>query len=65
MTSTTRRSRVPDIETIKNEPEHYNFLDGIDKRQMRLGELPDLGPAATLAEVIAAYNAALQTHRTK
>lgn len=65
MTSNTRRSRVPDVKAISDEPEHYAFLDTLDKRQQRFGELPDLDPSATLAEVIAAYNAALQTHRTK
>ncbi len=63
MTSNTRRSRVPDIPDI--DPAHYEFLDSVDKRQQRFGELPDLEPTATLAEVIAAYNAALQTHRTR
>lgn len=64
MTSTTRRSRVPDLETPL-ESAHHEFLDGLDKRQLRLAELPNLDPSATLAQVIAAYNAALQTHRTK
>jgi hypothetical protein len=31
MTSTTRRSRVPDIPAI--DKAHYEFLDGLDKRQ--------------------------------
>ncbi len=66
MTSTTRRSRVPDVKALKDEPEHYAFLDTVDKRQQRLGELPDLDTAtATLPELVAAYNALLQTHRIR
>lgn len=62
--SSTRRSRVPDLQAPL-EPAHHEFLDGIDKRQQRLGELPDLDPATSLPDVIAAYNALLQTHRTR
>lgn len=41
------------------------FLDGVDKRQQRLGELDDLEDTATTAEIIAKINAILQTHRTR
>lgn len=59
----TRRSRVPDIPGI--DPEQYAFLDTVDKRQQRLGELVDLDPAATLTEVILKVNAMLETQRIK
>lgn len=59
----TRRSRVPDIPNL--EPAHHEFLDGLDKRQMRLAELEDLDGAASNADIIAKINAMLQTHRTK
>jgi hypothetical protein len=61
---TTIRSRVPDLETPL-DPAHHQFLDGIDKRQQRVANLPDLAPSAALSDLIAAYNALLQTHRTK
>jgi len=63
MTSTTRRSRVPDIPAI--DKAHYEFLDGLDKRQQRLGELEDLNGTAATADIIAKINAMLQTHRTR
>ena len=63
MTSTTRRSRVPDIPAI--EKAHYEFLDGLDKRQQRLGELEDLDGSAATSDIIAKINAMLQTHRTR
>jgi hypothetical protein len=63
MTSTTRRSRVPDIPAI--DKAHYEFLDGLDKRQQRLGELEDLDGSAATADIIAKINAMLQTHRTR
>ena len=63
MTSTTRRSRVPDIPAI--DKAHYEFLDGLDKRQQRLGELDDLDGTAATADIIAKINAMLQTHRTR
>ncbi len=65
MTSNTRRSRVPDIESLRAEPEHYNFLDTLDKRQQRVGELADLDLTATNAQIAAAINSILQAHRTK
>jgi hypothetical protein len=63
MTSTTRRSRVPDSPAI--DKAHYDFLDGLDKRQQRLGELEDLDGTAATADIIAKINAMLQTHRTR
>ena len=63
MTSATRRSRIPDIPAI--DKAHYEFLDGLDKRQQRLGELEDLDGSAATAEIIAKINAMLQTHRTR
>lgn len=63
MTSSTIRSRVPDMETPL-DPAHHQFLDAVDKRQQRLANLPNLTNSAALADVIAAYNALLQTHRT-
>jgi hypothetical protein len=63
MTTTTRRSRVPLLPDL--DPEHYAFLDTLDKRQQRLGELADLDGAALLADVITKINAMLQTHRTQ
>lgn len=64
MTSTTRRSRVPDLQTPL-EPAHHEFLDGLDKRQQRMAELEDLGGSASTADLIAKVNAILQTHRTR
>jgi hypothetical protein len=63
MTNTTRRSRVPDIPAI--DKAHYEFLDSLDKRQQRLGELEDLDGSAATADIIAKINAMLQTHRTR
>lgn len=63
--SNTRRSRVPDVKAISDEPEHYAFLDTLDKRQQRLAELEDLSTSPTNAEIAAKINAMLQTHRTK
>ena len=63
MASNTRRSRVPDIRAI--DKALYEFLDGIDKRQQRLGELEDLDGSAATADIIAKINAMLQTHRTR
>ena len=63
MASNTRRSRVPDIPAI--DKAHYEFLDGLDKRQQRLGELEDLDGSAATADIIAKINAMLQTHRTR
>lgn len=59
----TRRSRVPDIPDI--DAALSQFLDSVDKRQQRLGEIEDLAGGATLAEVITAVNAMLQTQRIK
>ncbi len=64
MTS-SRRSRVPEVKAITDEPEHYAFLDTLDKRQQRVAELNDLNLTATNAEIAAAINAILQAHRTK
>lgn len=61
--SETRRSRVPDVEGA--DPALSQFFDSVDKRQQRLGEIEDLAPAATLADVIATVNAMLQTQRIK
>lgn len=58
-----RRSRVPDIPGMDDA--QYEFLDALDKRDQRAGELPDLADTATLAEVITAYNALLQAFRTR
>lgn len=57
-----RRSRVPDV---KLEPAHYEFLDGIDKRQQRVADIEDLAAAPTNAELATAINAILQAHRTR
>jgi hypothetical protein len=57
------KSRVPS--DLKDEDAQRNFLDAIDRRQLRLGQIEDLDGAATLAEVITAFNALLATHRTK
>ena len=57
-----RRSRVPDTGL---DPAVTQFLDAIDKRQQRLGELDDLSDSASSADIIAKINAMLQTHRTR
>ena len=57
-----RRSRVPDAGL---DPAVTQFLDAIDKRQQRLGELDDLSDSASTADIIAKINAMLQTHRTR
>lgn len=63
MANSTIRSRVPDLETPL-DPAHHQFLDAIDKRQQRVANLSNLPVSASTADVIAAYNALLQTHRT-
>lgn len=63
MANNTIRSRVPDMQTPL-EPAHHQFLDGIDKRQQRVANLPNLDPSASTADLVAAFNALLQTHRT-
>jgi hypothetical protein len=57
------KSRVPP--DLADETAFKNFLDAIDRRQLRAGQMDDVDSGATLAEVIAAFNALLQTHRTK
>jgi hypothetical protein len=57
------KSRVPS--DLADETAHKNFLDAIDRRQLRLGQMEDVDGAATLSEVITALNAILATHRTK
>ena len=60
--SSVRRSRVPDAGL---DPSVSQFLDAIDRRQQRLGELDDLDGSASTADIIAKINAMLQTHRTR
>ncbi len=57
------KSRVPD--DLTDDGAHKAFLDAIDRRQLRLGQLDDLEDTADLAAVRAAINAILATHRTK
>ncbi len=59
----TVKSRVPD--DLSDESTHKSFLDAIDRRQLRLGQLSDLEGTASLTDVINAINAILATHRTK
>lgn len=62
MANTTRRSRVPNIDV---SDAHYQFLDSVDKRQQRLGELPNLSGGASTADIVAKINAILESHRTR
>jgi hypothetical protein len=57
------KSRVPP--DLADETAHKNFLDAIDRRQLRLGQMEDLDSGAALSDVITAINAILATHRTK
>jgi len=57
------QTRVPDLP--EENPELMRFLDSVDRRQKAAGQLADLAPAATLADVITAYNALLATQRTR
>lgn len=59
----TIRSRVPDIPEMPADL--GRFLDGIDRRQLRLSNVENLADTATLADVIAKINEMLETHRTK
>lgn len=63
--TTSKRSRVPDVDLIQKEPSLYQFLDAVDKRQQRLGEISDLGGSATTDDIINKINSMLQTQRTK
>lgn len=60
--TTSRRSRVPDVEL---DPAHYQFLDGLDKRQQRVAEIEDLAASPTVEQLATALNAILQAHRTR
>jgi hypothetical protein len=57
------KSRVPD--SLEDETSMRAFLDALDRRQLKLGELTNLSGTATLADVITAINAMLQTHRIR
>lgn len=57
------KSRVPD--DLSDEIAHKTFLDAVDRRQLRLGQINDLEDTAGLADVIEVINAILATHRTK
>jgi hypothetical protein len=60
---TTMRSRVPDIQQM--DPAHYEFLDGVDKRQQRLAAVTALTNTATTQEIIDAVNAIIASHQTR
>jgi hypothetical protein len=47
------------------DPSLVQFLDAIDRRQLTASQLSDVASTATLAEMIAAFNAFLETQRTK
>jgi hypothetical protein len=57
------KSRLP-IDTADTDAMR-NFLDAIDRRQLRVGQMEDLDSGAALSDVITAINAILATHRTK
>lgn len=56
-------SRVPTSENIDQQTRQW--MDAVDKRQLKLGQLSDLDSGATLAEAIAKINAMLATQRTR
>ena len=57
------KTRLPDDLTDTNSMRP--FLDAIDRRQLRLGQLEDLSDSATDADIIAKINAMLATQRTR
>jgi hypothetical protein len=58
------KSRVP--QDLTDEAAHKNFLDALDRRQLRLGQLSDVtAGSVTLPELAALVNEILATHRTK
>lgn len=58
----TVRSRLPNVDI---HPDLAQFLEGIDRRQLRIGNLDDLDSGASLADVIAKINVILGLHRTR
>lgn len=56
------QSRVPNIEL---DAELRTFLDAVDRRQLRLGQVTPLAVTATLADVIAKINEMIVTQQTR
>lgn len=58
---TTIKPRVPPVEGM--DPALTQFLESVDRRQLRLGNAENLDGAATLSDVISKINEILETHR--
>jgi hypothetical protein len=60
----TTRSRLPAMPE-STPPAFTQFLDAMDRRQLKVSQLEDLSGSASTAEIIAKVNAILEAHRTK
>ncbi len=60
---TAIKPRVPTIPDM--DPSLTQFLEAVDRRQLRLGNTENLDGAASLADVISKINEMLETHRTR
>jgi hypothetical protein len=56
-------SRVPIH--LAEDDDHFDFLDSMDRRQLRVAQLTDLASTASTSDIIALVNAILAAHRTK
>lgn len=59
----TVRSRLPNVPDL--DQDLAQFLDAVDRRQLRMANVTNLDGAATLADVITKLNELLETHRTR
>jgi len=57
------RSRVPKVDGI--HPDLERFLDAVDKRQLRAGNIANVPASPTNEELATAINALLEAQRTK
>jgi hypothetical protein len=57
------KSRVPPWDGLTRD--QTQFLDSIDRRQLTLSQIEDLGGGASSGDIIAKINEILASHRTK
>lgn len=60
---TTIKTRVPD--KLDDERDMRSFLDQLDRKHIKVGQMTDLASSPTTAELATAFNAMLAIFRTR